>query len=132
MSADHVFDTLGVAGEELGKIFEDEKIIDKLSILDVKPDDESIATLGLRKIKDMLFLITVFSKTYRIGIYKIIAEFKQTTVEEIGKLPLTEIWAQIMDSLNDELFLSFFPQLRSLVRSESLNILSKQGLAEPN
>lgn len=62
--------------------------------------------------------VLAVSKTYRKNLYNILAAFAQTTVEEIGKKPLLENIRQIQDCLNDEVFLSFFPQLRSWVQTE--------------
>lgn len=130
MSADHVFDTLAVAGEEIEKILKDESLMKKLSTLNIKDENESVSDFGFRKIKDMMFLVVSFSKTHRMGIYKIVAQFKELSIEEVGKLPLKDIWAQISESFNDELFLSFFPKLRSLVQKKSSNISSKQPPAK--
>lgn len=131
MSADHVFDTLGVAGEELGAIFEDSAFTKKVEQMNAKAEDESTSAFGLRRVKDLFFLINSLSKTHRMGVYRIVAAFRKIPAEEVGTLSLPELWEQIRDSLNDELFLSFFPRLKPWVGTSLSAFLLKQDPAKP-
>lgn len=131
MSADHLFDTLGVAGEELGAIFEDTDLVGKIEKINDQGPDESLSAFGLRRAKDVLSVIGSLAKTHRVAVYRIVGEFKKISAEEVGKLSVPELWDQLRESLNDELFLSFFPQLRPWVGKSLSDMLSKPDPARP-
>lgn len=129
METDHVCNVLGVAAMELDPILDDVNVIKILSKIDIT-DDMDMSQVGLDKIKNTLAFIFAISKTYRLGIYKILAEFAQTSPEDIGKRKLMENIDQIIDCLNDEYFLNFFPRLRLLARKELSDISSKPDHAK--
>lgn len=132
MELDHVFDVIGVAGEELGAFFEDEVITKKLETLNTKADGETVSAFGVRRAKDFAYIIAAVGKKYKKGLYNLVGAFKQVPPESVGNLSLPEMWEQIRDSLNDELFLGFFPSLRSWVGKSLTDMLLKPDLADPS
>jgi hypothetical protein len=118
MTTDHVADVLSTAAIELEPILADEKVM--TAVAGTKQStDENTLEYGMRIAQNLLGTVLLFSKTYRQGLYRILAEFAQCTPEEIGLKTINENWEQIKDCLNDEVFLSFFPSLKKLVQSES-------------
>ena len=118
MTTDHVADVLSVAAVELEPILANEQLMK--TVVETKlGEGETPLAYGMRTAKNLFGTVLLFSKTYRKGIYRILAEFAQCTPEEIGKRTLSENWEQIRDSLDDEVFLSFFPSLKRLARKES-------------
>ena len=130
MTLDHVAAVLTTAAIELEPILADKKIM-SLSSEIVQGEDESMLDYGIRVAQTMLGTISLFSDKYLHGIYRILAAFFQCTPEEVGAKPMDEVWAQIMDSFNDEVFLSFFPSLRSSGVPTSSDISQSQEPSAP-
>ena len=118
MTADHVADVLTTAAVELEPILEDKKLM-SLSTDTKRLDDEPQLDYGMRVAKLLLGTVALFSKTYLQGIYRVLAAFFQCTPDEVGQMPLLEILGQVKDSLNDEVFLGFFPSLKPSAPQES-------------
>lgn len=132
MKTDHLFEVLGVVGEELGEFFADSELTDKLEKLNIKDENETSSAFGLRSVKDVSYIMAAINKKYKTGIYNIIGAFKQLPPEQVGDLTIPEVWDQIRESLDDELFLGFFPSLRYWVGRNLFSILLKRDPATVN
>lgn len=121
MSFDAMMKVVSTIAVELDSIFDDDKVMNiTTNFTQIK--DESALDYGRRVAKEILSILLLISEKYKPALCRIFAAYFQCNIDDIGKRSVKELVLQVQDSLNDEVLLGFFPQLKSFAQNEWLGI----------
>ncbi|MCL2856204.1 MAG: hypothetical protein FWE19_00570 [Oscillospiraceae bacterium] len=123
MTLDHCTDVMATLTVELLPILADQRVMSISTSMSPKKGETQL-DYGLRVGQTLLETISLFSGEYKSGIYRILAAFFQESLEEVGKLSMREVAAQVKASLRDEDLINFLSQQKPSGRSE-LSVISR-------